>query len=64
MIKYKKFKTSHPTAESNLDDVLKEVNEFLTEKPERKLINIEHVVSKSETTYGYDSFFICLWYSE
>lgn len=67
MIKHKKYKITQPTAESKhdlLDPVVQEINEFLAANPDRKLINIEHVVSTARTSGGYDSFFICLWYSE
>lgn len=75
MVKYKKFTTSQPVVlhdleskavadPTSLDEVLQQVNEFLAENPERKLIKIEHLDCTAQPTGEYVSNAICLWYSE
>lgn len=64
MIKSRKFCTEYPNISSSLKQAEAEINEFIKSLPACKIINIEHVVSPSITTYGHDSFFICLWYDD
>lgn len=64
MIKTQKFKLSTPTFASDLNPVTDEINAFFKNRPACKIINIEHVVSPSETTYGSNSNFVCVWYSD
>lgn len=64
MIKSQKFNISTPTFNSNLNKAMDEINEFFKNRPACKIINIEHIVSPSETTYGSNSNFICVWYSD
>lgn len=64
MIKCQKYQISRPTLKSSLEEDLQKVNALFENNPERKIINIEHVISPSETTYGYNDYFICVWYSE
>lgn len=51
-----------PTYESSLDEVANEINLFFNNFPEYKIINIEHIISPSETSYGSNSYFVCVWF--
>lgn len=64
MIKSQKFQVSRPTSESDLNPVTDEINAFFKNRPACKIINIEHVISPSETSAGYNSYFVCVWYSD
>ena len=64
MIKAQKFNLPRPTFESRLNPVTDEINEFFKNRPNCKIINIEHVYSPSDTTYGYKAYFVCVWYFE
>lgn len=64
MIKSKKISTDKPNLGSSLEAVEGLINEFVKSIPMCKIINIEHVVSQSTTTYGNDSYFICVWYDD
>ncbi|MDN5624843.1 MAG: hypothetical protein L0G96_17025 [Acinetobacter sp.] len=64
MIKSQKFQVSRPTSESDLNPVTDEINAFFKNRPACKIINIEHVISPSETSSGYNSYFVCVWYSD
>lgn len=52
MIKSKKISTDKPNLGSSLEAVEGLINEFVKSIPMCKIINIEHVVSQSTTTYG------------
>ena len=64
MIKSQKFNVSRPTLESDLNPVTDEIDAFFKNRPACKIINIEHVISPSETSAGYNSYFVCVWYSD
>lgn len=65
MIKCKKYFISKPTAyNGDLNNVLIQINKDFESTPQCEIINIEHVISVSETTYNKNEYFICVWYNE
>lgn len=60
MIKFKKFDLSSPRKDNDLESTTEEINNFFADKPECKIINIEHIYEGYAASFCY----ICVWYSE
>ncbi len=60
MLKFKKFDLYSPRKVNELDRTTREINEYFANKPQCKIINIEHIYEGYSASFCY----ICVWYSE
>lgn len=60
MINSKKFYLDSARKDNDIERTTKEINEFFTQNPQYKVINIEHIYEAYSASFCY----ICVWYTD